>query len=334
MKIGLVIEGTEHFFKPIEAELRRRYQVERFVPRFVRAPLVGSRLNDWRLDRQLDRFLRRHDVVFFEWAATLLQRVTTRLEPPRNVVTRLHAIELATTAPEIDWSNVRACILVSHASHRRLCSLAQVPATCRTRVIYNGANLGRFQPVNRQWGFRLGMVASVIPCKRVYEMVLTTYALRKRGYPVTLKIAGAPRADGEGRRYYWAVQHIIDKLKLADAVRLCGYVTKVDGWFRDIDVFVSNSYSEGQQVALLEAMASGCYCLSHWWNGAEEVLPLENLFITEEELQEKLLAYAAKSDDEKRAEQRRLRAIAEERFDERRMIDQIIEVIRDVASHS
>ncbi|MEI9813645.1 MAG: glycosyltransferase family 4 protein [Acidobacteriota bacterium] len=61
----------------------------------------------------------------------------------------------------------------------------------------------------------------------------------------------------------------------------------------NMDVFISHSFWEGQQVALLEAMASGCYCLSHRWMGVEEVLPEDNLYLMEDELIAKIAAYAA-----------------------------------------
>ena len=81
------------------------------------------------------------------------------------------------------------------------------------------------------------------------------------------------------------------------------------------NIFISNRYWEGQQVALLEAMASGCYSLSHIWAGAEEMLPVDNLYITNGELQTKIIEYCDKSEDEKRKCQARLRDLACDKFD-------------------
>ena len=82
-----------------------------------------------------------------------------------------------------------------------------------------------------------------------------------------------------------------------------------------MDVFVSNSYWEGQQVALLEAMATGCHCLAHAWSGVEEVLPADNVYVTDNELQGKILDYCGVPDSERRARQERMRTIACEKFD-------------------
>jgi hypothetical protein len=50
----------------------------------------------------------------------------------------------------------------------------------------------------------------------------------------------------------------------------------------------------------MEAMASGCYCLSHYWTGANELLPAENLYVSHTELCQKIMQFSAKSADEKK----------------------------------
>jgi glycosyltransferase involved in cell wall biosynthesis len=165
-------------------------------------------------------------------------------------------------------------------------------------------------------------------------MILCLYQLRKDGFPFTLSVAGEFR--NKAPRYAWAINSLIEKLGLSSYVDFPGYVNDVARWLRHVDIFVSNSYWEGQQVALLEAMASGCYCLSHCWAGAEEVLPAENIFVTDDELRSKLIAYAKLAEDEKHQAQARMRAITEEKFDERRMVREIVELVERVGrdSHS
>ena len=102
MSIGLVIDGIDHFMKPIEAALRQRYTVARFEPSFLRLPLVGTRVNEHRLTQQLSRFLREHNVVFFEWAGPLASRLPGRAKR----IVRAHRTELLGSVQNIDWSNV------------------------------------------------------------------------------------------------------------------------------------------------------------------------------------------------------------------------------------
>jgi glycosyltransferase involved in cell wall biosynthesis len=156
------------------------------------------------------------------------------------------------------------------------------------------------------------MLCSISPIKRVYEVVLMLYSLRQKGYNAQLHIAGG---TDEYPRYDAAIHRMVEKLGLQDSVVFHGYITTSPDWLRTIDIFISHSFWEGQQVALLEAMASGCYCLSHWWDGVEEVLPLDNLYVTDAELQEKLIHFYHLPSSEKWARQMELRTIACEQFD-------------------
>ena len=75
-------------------------------------------------------------------------------------------------------------------------------------------------------------------------------------------------------------------------------------------------------------MASGCYCLSHLWDGASEALPPENLYITESELQQRIKAYCAAPSSQKDAECAKMRSIAGQCFNidvQKMKVKQIIE---------
>lgn len=328
LRVGLVIDGTDHFLRPIEAELRRRWRVTRFAPRFVRLPLIGQRVNDRLLRWQLGRFLKQNDVVFFEWAGYLLGQAS-RLPKRGRIVVRMHSVELATAAENIHWTSVDCLIVLNNALLERLQSI--VPSSLPSvAIIANGVDLRRFCFQPRGFQYRLGMVCNLLPIKRVYEAVLCLHELRQAGHPFTLRVAGG-FGDGEARRYAWALESLIEKLNLSDAVRFNGYVSDIPGWLSGIDIFLSNSYWEGQQVSLLEAMAAGCYCLGHCWDGVEEILPPENIYTTDGDLRAKLLAYAALPAEAQQAARARLRAIAEAKFDERRMVREIVELIEQVA---
>jgi glycosyltransferase involved in cell wall biosynthesis len=238
-------------------------------------------------------------------------------------------VELATAAERIHWSKVDAVIVPSEAIGDRLRGIAGNNARGIAVVNY-GVNLDAFRPWGGVFQYRLGMVCSLLPIKRVYEVLLCLYELRRSGHPFTLHIAGAPQE--RARRYGWALHSLPDRLGMSKQVNFHGYVHDVADWLQGIDVFISNSYWEGQQVALLEAMASGRYCLSHCWDGAEEVLPDENIFTTDSDLRAKLISYAGLPEAEKRQAQARMRAIAEERFDERRMVRDIVEVIQSLGA--
>ncbi len=326
LKIGLVLDGTDHFIKPIEAELRRRHDVERFAPRFVRLPFIGKRVNDWLLDRQLVWFLNHYEVVFFEWAGTLTT-LASHLPGKAKRIVRAHRTEVFSTLRAMNWSSFDAAIFVSNAMRARFAKECPEYEDCAV-VIYNGANLGRFAPLLKPFSWRIGMLGHLMPRKRVYDTICALADL-PLNIPWKLLVGGPPL--DEHMDYWDALQSLSKRVGLEERVLFQGYIADPATWFQEVDVFVSASYSEGLQVSLLEAMASGCYCLSHCWDGVEEVLPPENIYVTDSDLRAKLLAYAALPEEEKRRAQARMREIAVERFDERRMVREIITLIEEVA---
>jgi glycosyltransferase involved in cell wall biosynthesis len=121
------------------------------------------------------------------------------------------------------------------------------------------------------------MLGNLLPIKRVYDMVLALAELRRRGYEFTLHVAGKPDEDFNNQRYYASLLSAIRKLELTERVVFHGWVDSAL-WLPAMDIYISNSFWEGQQNALIEAMAAGCYCLCHFWDGAEEILPEDYLF--------------------------------------------------------
>ncbi|MEZ4622846.1 MAG: glycosyltransferase family 4 protein [Caldilineaceae bacterium] len=119
-----------------------------------------------------------------------------------------------------------------------------------------------------------------------------------------LHIAGGKDPSRHYDGYYIAIQRAIEKLALQNNVTLHGHVTDTERWLREMDIFISNSYWEGQSVALLEAMASGCYCLAHFWDGSEDILPAECVYSSNDDLADKLIAYADLSAMAKEAKHR------------------------------
>jgi len=71
--------------------------------------------------------------------------------------------------------------------------------------------------------------------------------------------------DGPQRR---PIEDLIIKYNLQNHVCLRGYVSNVDEYLKESDIFILPSYVEGCSNALLEAMSNGCACIaSHYpWN--------------------------------------------------------------------
>jgi glycosyltransferase involved in cell wall biosynthesis len=149
--------------------------------------------------------------------------------------------------------------------------------------------LSGIQTNSKEYKRDIGILCHLTPRKRVYELILAFYELchLKQGFHLHI---GGGRHDRFGD-YYTALYALVTKLNLIDQVTFYGHVTDPQVWYQKIDIFISNSYSEGLQVSPMEAIASGCYSLSHHWDGADELIPSDALFFSERELVEKICLY-------------------------------------------
>jgi len=231
---------------------------------------------------------------------------------------------------KVKWDSVDKIIFVSNAMQDKFC--LQFPEQRhKTVVIPVGISTELYQ-LKRTGnnGGNIGTLCFLSPRKRVYELILAFYELTKTNNNLHLHIGGSP--DPAFTDYIEAMERIVCELKLQDKVTFYGAITKPWEWYQNIDIFISNSYSEGLQVALMEAMASGCYCLSHYWDGVEELLPLTNLYYSDQELQERVVRYLNKLEIEKQKDQEEMRSIACEKVDIQRVKAQIREVIEELAA--
>jgi glycosyltransferase involved in cell wall biosynthesis len=200
----------------------------------------------------------------------------------------------------------------------------------KTCVVYNGVNLHKYNPdYQKTYRLDLGMLCSFNPRKGIYQIVLLIHKLKKLGFNPHLHIAGGRLHGPDFDEYYVSILQLIEKLDLTGNITIYGHVNNPGEWFNKIDIYISNSYWEGQQVSLLESLAAGCYSLSHCWKGAEEILPEDNIFIGDDELEEKIIAYHQKSDDAKRNMRKQMREIAEQKFDIETTKAKILGIIKE-----
>jgi glycosyltransferase involved in cell wall biosynthesis len=332
MKLGVVVDGHAGFIGDLLSDWHSRYHSEVFNFQEIDLPVFKERANQWRLRKSLKDFFNRNDIVFFEWAGNFTA-FSSQLETKTPVVVRLHSWELYKFGAYIDWSKIDRVLFVSNAMQQKFIDLYP-DHEYKTKVISNGVSLSRFSPTSRKFSGNIGILCDLVPIKRVYDLILTIYDLRKKGYQWKLSIGGKSRSGPDSQRYDASIRRAVSKLGLQDQVFFHDWVDDTAAWLNEQDIFISNSYWEGQQVALLEAMASGCYCLSHFWDGAEEVLPPDYIFVTESELQEKLASYAHLDESEKQQHRNLMRSIACEKFDIEHTKARISTVLEEVLAAS
>lgn len=307
MRIGIAIEETWAFFQEIYEDLQKHHQVRLYERKTSSLPVFRTRLKRYLSDQGLQNFLRENDIVFFEWASELLA-AASHLPKTCAIVTRLHRYEMYRWVDKINWDAVDRIILVTDAKKAEFSARFPEQAS-KVIVIPEAVSLERFHPFEKTTRGDIGTICNLIPRKRVYELILAFYELHKTRTDLHLHIGG-PEHDFY-REYSAALYSLVKRLDIAGEVTFYGRIAEPEIWYHNLDIFVSNSYSEGLQVALLEAMASGIFSLSHAWEGAEELLPADCLFHSEKELVEKITHYLDKSsEDQQQLKQQMVRQVA------------------------
>jgi glycosyltransferase involved in cell wall biosynthesis len=326
MKLGVAINDTWAFMSDVYALFQKEHLTTLFTPRTFNIPVMNGRINRYFYQKDLHSFLKNNNVCFFEWAGEYLTHAT--MQPKQNgIVTRLHRYELYQWASQVNWDKVDKIILVSNAKKKEL--EGRFPSTVgKTIVIPEGVNLNNFifnpQPFRKQ----LGILGHLSPRKRVYELILAFYegGFHQMGY--TLHVGGGQHPKFPD--YYYALTGLVERLGIASNVAFHDHVSDPKNWFAMIDILISNSYSEGLQVSPMEAMSSGVFCLSHHWDGADELLPEKYLFDLPSNLREKILGYADSSEQQKMDERKFQRRMVEQKFNIQKISREILHVVNEV----
>jgi len=328
MKIGIAIEETWAFFHEIYADLSKHHETSLYEPKIRKSPVFRERLNRYFTRRDMAQFLSNNQVVFFEWASRLLAQAS-HMPKTCGLVTRLHRYEMYHWLDQVNWDAVDRVIVVSEAKRREFARRLPDQAS-KLVVIPEAISLQRFSSQPKPFQGNIGILCHLTPRKRVYELILSFYELSQRRPDLHLHIGG-----GEHPRfkdYYQALRSLVSGLGLEEKVTFHGNQEDPAGWYRGIDIFVSNSYSEGLQLSPMEAVACGCYCLCHRWEGADELLPEENLYYTEQEFIRQVEAYLDLSEAEKQQKICALQEWVTTRFDVDRTKLRIREVVETVGA--
>jgi len=326
MRIGVAIEETWSFFNEVYAELAAHHQMSQFKRREVHPPFFVERTNRYLFQRDLGSLLRDNQVVFFEWASELLI-AASHMPKTCGIVTRLHRYEMYQWVDQINWEAVDQVILVSQAKRQEFAS--RLPHYADKAVfIPEGTLPEKFTFHNKPYAGDIGILCHLTPRKRVYETILDFYELIQQDGRFHLHIGGG-RHELHGD-YYAAMHSLVRRLGLESKVTFYENVPDPHNWYPKIDIFLSNSYSEGLQLAPMEAMASGCYTLSHRWDGADELLPDDNLYLTGTELRQRIIEYSQADEAEKLRRRQALRLIVCEKFDLNQVKVQIRQLVEEV----
>ena len=287
MKLGVAIEDTWDFFHEIYEDFQAHHDVSLYERRKTQSPIFYDRINQHYFNRDMAALMQSNDLVFFEWSSHLLA-AASHMPKTCKIVTRMHRFEVNKWFQHINWDHVDLLIVVSEAKRREV--LDRYPQLDkRIEVVYEAVDVEKFTPALKPYGGDIGILCHLTPRKRVYELILAFYDILKINPDLKLHVGGGRHvAHGD---YDDALRDTARRLGIQESVIFYGHVSPAKDWYPNIDVFISNGYSEGLQVSSLEAMASGRFVLSHFWPGADELLPNDYLYFTNGELGDKILKY-------------------------------------------
>jgi len=327
MRIGAVISSSDsqRVFQDIFKELEAYHDVDVYRFRLFKSPIFYYRINPVLQKYDFIKFMQKCDVLYFEWASDMLV-FATNLPKVCPIITRLHRYELFQWADKVKWEAVDKVIFLTKAMQQKFISLHPEHAN-KTAVVPWAISTSKYKFSKNSFNGQICTLCEIVPRKRIYELILVYYQLIQQLNNSHLHIGGPINTNHLD--YYDAIETLIKELTLHDKVTFHGKIIDVPQWFQKMDIFISNSNSEGLQSALTEAMSAGCYCLSHNWDGAEEILTEDNLFYTDGELLHKIKLYLMYSNDEKAQLSQNMEIIVREKFDLQKSLTQIREIIEE-----
>ncbi len=160
-------------------------------------------------------------------------------------------------------------VAVSHSLGAQLVN--EGVAAGKVVVVPNGVprRTLRSERCESQPTWTLGTVALFRPRKGVEVLLEALAKLREAGLPVRLRAVGG----FETFEYECEVQHLAERLGVADAIYWTGFTRDVDRELAQIDVLVLPSlFGEGLPMVVLEAMAAGVPVVASEIEGIGEVI--------------------------------------------------------------
>ncbi len=222
---------------------------------------------DWRPLGTLARLCRAEKVAIWhahDYKTNLLGLLLRRSWPMRLVTTVHGWTDRTGRAPLYHWLDRR---LLAHYD-RVICVTESLREEClglgtpteRCHFVPNAIEAPADPPALRRRGTegagcRLGAVGRLSPEKGFDLLIRAADELLRRGWDVSLRIAG----DGPARA---DLERLIGDLGRGDRIALVGHLGDPGELYRDVDAFVLSSRREGLPNVLLEAMAFALPCLA------------------------------------------------------------------------
>lgn len=230
---------------------------------------LRSRVIDWQDGRRdplgalrLRSALRaeRFAIVHQHFGGRLVRRVV-RVGTRARIVTHLSARVSESAYDRLLAPNVSDADVVLATS----VAVAKIVPSVPVQVVYPGVPLGESHSGRSAGPPVVGTAARLVPIKGVLDLVRAFAMVRAEVADVRLEIAGS---GPEGLR----LEHEIDVLGLAGAVKLLGWRSDLSQLLPSWDIFALASFDEGLPISALEAMAAGLPVVATAVGGVPELV--------------------------------------------------------------
>lgn len=226
------------------------------------------------------------DVIWVEWASNEAVAASYLKNPSKKLFIRLHRFEAFEPYPFlINWENVDKVVFVSNFMKEVLKDRGIKISSEKSKVIYNGVDLDRFDFKQRENGYNIGWVAGIIPRKNLHMGLEIIRKLVEKDERYVLHVAG----DFSDLIYERYIKHLIKVANIEKNVILYGWVDDMAKWWDDKNYLLSTSMHEGHPYNIMEGMAKGIKPIIHNFDGAEELYDKQFLFSNVDEAAEKII---------------------------------------------
>jgi hypothetical protein len=332
---------NDGFLRPIFRELKSRNTIIHSIIGYDGSPRAVASTMD---------ALQWADYAFFDFLHDPLTLASQLKNIKCRITARLHGLEVYDPQlKEINWSRVN--LIASQPQMlrwQRRKNYGEIPDAASESIINLGVNVEPTKTRKEVFGHNIAITAyTMLPRKRIYTTVESFFDLlsqtkqAQQNYPWQLHIRSEANRNGWRGEEATEYHQYIDELAWFEARRLSldtsaityySHMSEVD-WQKFLagtDVIISNSMQEGYHKSVLEAMSFGAIPFVHRWLGADQIYPKECLFLTQRELVDKMMAWAALSPKEKKVISLQVQNIARDFHDEKKLAKEAVDVVLGV----
>jgi glycosyltransferase involved in cell wall biosynthesis len=236
--------------------------------------------------RQLARIVRDNqiEIVHAHMARDYpLAAYAARTNPGSKLIVTRHVLFPLGRLHRITLAKAVRVIAVSQAVAAQLTADKVVPPE-KISVVLNGIDTARFQDAKQKFSRQqfldswklpedcllVGIVGELTPLKGQEEFLRAATLVLQQHQNAYFVIAGIDHSRGQEN--HARLERLIEKLQLAERVRLAGWLEDLAQLYCALDVFVSASHTESFGLAIAEAMASGAAVVATETEGARELI--------------------------------------------------------------